>query len=179
MADSEDPTALVSPQAVFAYMQGVPEQARQFDFMLGEWAARTTRFRPDGSELASFGGTWRATSLHGGRMLFDEFVARFEDGPELAYMATLRSYCPASERWEMTFLVAHQPLRITSFSGHWTGDEMLLSGSGQTLDGRPMQSRVRFFGISERGFDWENLVSLDDGENWYRDSVIRARRPGV
>lgn len=37
-------------------------------------------------------------------------------------------------------------------------------------------SRVRFYEISEQGFEWENEVSLDDGNNWWRDSTISAKR---
>jgi len=80
MSAFEDPTALVPIEGVVAYRLGVPRESAQFDFLLGEWDARTTRFRPDGSEIARYGGSWRARHLHGGRMLLDEFAARLDDG---------------------------------------------------------------------------------------------------
>jgi hypothetical protein len=176
MPQMQDPTALVPVEDVLSYRQGVPQAAAQFDFLLGEWDARTTRYRPDGSELASYPGTWRARHLHDRRVLLDEFTARLDDGSEISYMATLRTFSPATGRWEMTFLIAHQPQRISSFSGVFEAGEMRLEGIGHTLDGSPVKARVRFHDISPAGFSWENRVSLDDGASWYRDSVIAARR---
>jgi hypothetical protein len=176
MAHLDDPTALVPLDGVLAYMRGVPAECAQFDFLVGEWTARTTRYRADGGEIASYDGTWRARHLHDRRILLDEFTARLDDGSEISYMATLRTYCAASRRWEMTFVIAHQPQLITSFSGVWTDGEMRLDGAGRTLDGRPVRARVRFFDITGVGFEWENAVSLDGGETWYRDSAISAHR---
>ena len=176
MSQSEDPTALVPVEGVLSYRQGVPEESSQLDFFLGEWDARTTRFRPDGSEIGAYGGTWRARHLHDGRMILDEFIARLDDGSEISYMATLRTYSAATGRWEMTFLIAHQPQLIRSFSGVFEDGEMRLEGSGHTLDGGPVLARVRFFDITPSSFRWENRVSLDGGATWYKDSEISARR---
>jgi len=176
MAQGEDPTALVPIDGILSYREGVPKEAAQFDFLLGEWDARTTRYRSDGSELGGYGGTWRARHLHDARIVLDEFTARLDDGSEISYMATLRTYSLATERWEMTFLIAHQPQLITSFSGVFEDGEMRLDGSGRTLAGQPVVARVRFFDITPRSFQWENRVSLDDGATWYRDSAISAWR---
>jgi len=176
MSDVEDPTALVPLEGVLAYMQGTPDESSQFDFLLGEWEARTTRYRADGSEIAGYGGTWRARHLHDRRILLDEFTARLDDGSEISYMATLRTYCASTQRWEMTFLIAHQPQLISSFSGIWADGQMRLEGSGRTLAGQAVLARVRFFEITPTSFEWENHVSLDGGMTWYRDSAISARR---
>jgi len=109
-------------------------------------------------------------------MILDEFTARLDDGSEISYMATLRTFCPETRRWQMTFLIAHQPQLITSFSGIFEDGEMKLDGSGRTLTGDPVLARVRFFDITPTGFQWENRVSLDGGATWYRDSAISARR---
>jgi hypothetical protein len=176
LSQAEDPTALVPIEGVLAYRQGTPREASQFDFLLGDWQARTVRYRPDGSEIGGYGGTWRARHLHDRRMVLDEFTARLDDGSEISYMATLRTFCAATGRWEMTFLIAHQPQLISSFSGVFEDHEMKLEGSGRTLAGQPVVARVRFFDITPRSFEWENRVSLDGGATWYRDSAISARR---
>ena len=176
MPQADDPTALVPVEGILAYRQGVPKEASQFDFLLGEWSARSTRYRADGSEIGSYGGTWRARPLHDSRMILDEFTARLEDGSEISYMATLRTFATATRRWEMTFLIAHQPQLIHAFSGVFTQGEMRLEGSGHTLAGQPVAAQVRFFDIAPTGFEWENRVSLDGGSTWYRDSAISARR---
>lgn len=176
MSQVDDPTALVSLEGILAYRRGIPEEASQFDFLLGEWSARSTRYRPDGTEIGGYAGTWRARHLHDARMVLDEFTARLDDGSEISYMATLRTFSTATQRWEMTFLIAHQPQLITSFSGTFEHGEMKLAGSGRTLLGQPVAARVRFFDITPKSFQWENHVSLDDGVTWYRDSAISARR---
>ena len=109
-------------------------------------------------------------------MVLDEFTARLDDGSEISYMATLRTFSTATQRWEMTFLLAHQPQLITSFSGIFEDGEMKLDGSGRTLAGEPVIARVRFFDITPRSFQWENRVSLDGGATWNRDSTISAQR---
>jgi hypothetical protein len=76
----------------------------------------------------------------------------------------------------MTFLIAHQPQLITTFSGIFEDGEMRLDGSGRTLAGGPVAARVRFFDITPTSFQWENRVSLDEGATWYRDSAISAHR---
>lgn len=176
MSQADDPTALVPVEGILSYRQGTPKEGSQFDFLLGEWSARSRRFRPDGSEIGGYDGTWCARSLHDSRMILDEFTAHLDDGSELSYMATLRTFSPATRRWEMTFLIAHQPQRITSFSGVFENGEMRLEGSGRTLEGAPVDARVRFFDITPTSFEWENRVSLDGGASWYRDSTISARR---
>jgi hypothetical protein len=177
MSLDDDPTALVPIEGVMAYRAGVPAEADQLDFLLGEWSARTTRYRADGSTIASYPGTWRARHLHDRRMLLDEFIARLDDGSEISYMATLRTWSPATARWEMTFLIAHQPQLITSFSGAFDEQgDLRLDGEGRTLDGRPVLARVRFFDVSPSGFRWENRISLDGGVTWYRYSEIVAER---
>lgn len=176
MSQLEDPTALVSLEAVLSYRRGVPAESSQLDFLLGDWEATTARYRADGSEIASYGGTWSARPLRDGRVILDEFTARLDDGGELSYMATLRTFSPETGRWEMTFLIAHQPQRIRSFSGALEAGEFHATGRGVGLDGRPVSARVRFFEISPVGFRWENRVSLDGGDSWYRDSEIWARR---
>ncbi len=176
MSQADDPTALVPIEGILAYREGLPEEASQFDFLLGAWNARTTRYRADGSEIGGYDGTWRARHLHEGRMILDEFTARLDDGSEISYMATLRTFSTSTGRWEMTFLIAHQPQLITSFSGVFANGEMKLEGSGRTLTGDPVRARVRFFDVTPKSFEWENHVSLDDGATWYRDSHIAARR---
>jgi hypothetical protein len=176
MSQTDDPTALVPIEGIVAYRQGRPKEASQFDFLLGEWQARTTRFRPNGSEIGGYAGTWCARHLHDARMVLDEFTARLDDGSEISYMATLRTFSTATQRWEMTFLIAHQPQLINSFSGAFDAGEMRLEGSGRTLAGEPVLARVRFFDITPTSFQWENRVSLDGGTTWYRDSSISAHR---
>ncbi len=179
MSSNADPTSLIPMEAIVAYLKGVPEEMKQFDFFLGEWDTQSVRYRPDGSKIGEYGGTWTARQLNGGRMILDDFRACMpNNGPEFAYMATLRTYSPQTKQWEMTFLVAHQPQLVTEFRGERKDREMHLRGKGRTADGDDVMARVRFFDITPDSFEWANESSLDGGETWYCDNTISAKRKG-
>ena len=176
MSSPEDPTALVDPAGVSAYRSGSPPEAQALDFLVGEWSASSTRYAPDGRAWVSYSGVWRARWLHDRRILLDEFTARLGDGSELSYMATLRTFSRATGRFEMTFLIAHQPQRVRSFSGVFADGELRLEAEGTTHADQPMLARVRFHSITRSSFEWESTASLDAGSTWHRDCTISATR---
>jgi len=152
----------------------VPPECAQFDFLLGEWDARVTRYGPDGKALLALDGHWRADQRAGGRLLVDEFRAWGPDGDPWTHFVTLRTWCPALDRWEMTFLEAQQALAVTRFHGRLREGEMQLEAVGRDPSGRDAIARVRFFAIAPDGFRWEQQISADS--HWQRVSSIRARR---
>lgn len=176
MTNSGDPTSLVPIDSIPHYLKGMPEESSQFDFLLGEWETVARRFRPDGGRIGEYTGSWTAKRLNGGRIMFDDYRATMPNGPEFAYMATLRTYSPRTKHWEMTFLIAHQPQLVTKFRGQRKDGEMQLTGEGVTLDGQPVLARVRFFDITPESFEWMNESSLDGGKTWWCDNTISARR---
>lgn len=163
-------------ELVARYLAGAPRESEQFDFLIGEWSATTTRFASDGSPVVSYEGHWTASWLAARRMLEDRFTALAPDGTEIGFFVTLRTYCESSARWEMTFLTALQPQPVTSFTGTRVGDEMHLLAKGQAADGSEVTARVRFFEIGPDSFRWEQRTSRDDGASWRLESAIEARR---
>lgn len=151
-----------------------PPECAQFDFLLGEWDARVTRYGPDGTVLLALDGHWRAEKRAGGRLLVDEFRAWGPDGDTWTHFVTLRTWCPALERWEMTFLEAQQPVAIARFHGRLREGEMRLEAAGRDASGRDVIARVRFFAIGPDDFCWEQETCTDS--HWQRVSSIRARR---
>lgn len=112
----------------------------------------------------------------GGRLLFDRFVSFAPDGQEMGAAATLRTWCEETKRWEMTFLYAVRPDRVTSFVGERVGDEMHLVALGRDRWERRVEVQVRFYEIGAEAFSWEQRSRLADGGDWFLDVRMRARR---
>jgi len=165
------------PPSVTRYLEGPPPQTREFAFLVGEWATKSRRYAPDGKTIAEIAGTWRAAYICGGRMLQDEYVLQLPDGREMASFVTLRSWCPDTQQWEMATLASHAPAGVTSFTGRLVGGEMHLQIAAIDPATRaPVMARVRFFNISDNGFEWEQLLTHDGGVTWTTAVSIVATR---
>ena len=151
------------------------EKHRQFDFLLGTWDVKASRRNPDGSVL-HYEADWHAVSLDDGRVVMDEFRARGPDGQRLSNYVTLRTYSPATGRWEMAGLAAGQPAAPMRWQGQWRGGEMHIEAEGADPQGRTVRTRIRFFDIAADSFAWESRVSLDGGAHWMPAASLKARR---
>ena len=153
----------------------IATEHQQFDFLLGTWDVNATRRNPDGSVL-HYEADWRATSLDGGRMVMDEFRARGADGKPVSNYVTLRTYSPATRRWEMAGLASMQPAAPMKWQGVWRDGEMHIEAEGADPQGRAVRTRIRFFDIRPDSFAWESQVSLDGGTRWMPAASLSARR---
>jgi hypothetical protein len=167
---------LASPDFATAYLKGVPDRWRDFEFMLGTWSAQTFAHADDGSETLAYTGTWIVEALFDGRIIFDRFTGFLPDGRAVSNSVTLRTWCEATGRWEMTFLNSGQPNGLESFTGQRVGDEMHLEATGLDLLGRQVEAKVRFFDIRDEAFVWDQRSRLVGSERWYLDRSIRAQR---
>ena len=119
---------------------------------------------------------WRARAIASGRIIFDEVLYQLEDGTEIARLVTLRTYSPTTERWEITFLNAHQPAMPISFGGRRVDHEIHLEARSLGVDTSQVLAQVRFFAIEADGFQWEQK-NRPEGAGHLRKSVeIQARR---
>lgn len=148
---------------------------RQFDFLLGHWAVKASRSNPDGSVL-HYEADWRAVNLDDGRVVMDEFRALGSGRERVSNFVTLRTYSPASGRWEMAGLAAGQPAGPMRWQGEWHGGEMHIEAEGADPQGRPVRTRIRFFDIRPGSFAWESQVSLDGGTRWMPAARLTATR---
>jgi len=173
----ERPTDLVTEETTATYLAGPPAESADFDFLIGDWSTKTSRYDPaSGKERLSHGGHWRARHLADRRIVLDETTVLRDDGVEVASMATLRSYAPSTGRWEMTFVSAHQPVLPISFVGRKVGDEVLLEVRPAGQNDAPVLAHVRFFDIEANRFSWDQRMSLDGGKSYQRTVAIHASR---
>lgn len=165
-------------EAIAAFRSGAPPESADFDFLIGDWIVRGERYGADGSPEFEYDGQWHAEHLCDRRMVLDHFTAEVDGGGPFAFLATLRTWCPFSDQWEMTFLTAMQPQPQGSFTGRRVGDEMHLTATRRGADGGPVESRVRFHAITPTSFSWEQTTSRDGGKSWQLEARIHSQRRG-
>ncbi|MDA8018997.1 MAG: DUF1579 domain-containing protein, partial [Thermoanaerobaculia bacterium] len=167
-ADSRfDPDFFPVREDVGQAAPGRPEEAAQFDFLLGEFDAKHWSRNPQGQERRWQSNATAVHALDGHAVLeFDSF----DTDPNLPDAATsiLRIYNRAMRRWENLFLPnrSHRPLY---FGGVQEGDEIVLHLFGVNT-GPGSVFRWIFYGVEKDSYLWRGLGSPDRGDtfqpNW-------------
>jgi len=145
-------------------MAGAP---RDFDFLVGSWDVRHCRLRRRlvGSHAwDSFDGTLVNWPVLGGHGNVGDNVMAFTDGTVLG--VGLRAYDPLTKQWLSWWLDKRTPSTIEppvrgAFAngvGTFIGDD--------TLDGRPIKTRVVWSRITPHSARWEQSCSADGGATW-------------
>ena len=177
-AQIHEPAQAQIREAIETYLAGAPPESDELDFLVGEWETRSRRFRPDGTLLVELAGRWRGEWLLERRLLLDCYRTFAPDGREIGASVTLRTYCPSSRAWVMTFLTPLQPDRLISFGGQRVGDELHLAARATDLRGHEIEARVRFYDISTDAFRWDQLTRPAGSNEWHREIEIVAKRCG-
>lgn len=159
-----------------------PAEARQFDFLLGDWEIELTP-KVSGLAAALHGtprllGTWKATRALDGFGVLDEVRLLDEGGNPVALTQTTRVYDRRAAQWKISALDVYRA-NFTRASGQWdaTAAELRTDGHGTSGDGRPYSSRSRFIAIGPDGFTMVQDRSYDSGENWEEAAItIVAKR---
>jgi hypothetical protein len=171
-----DPSMSSLPPEIARYVQGAPPESKQFDFLLGKWKVSATVFNPDGTVLRQYAASWEAKSLNAGRMIMDDYRAQMPNGMDVSSFVTLRTWSPATGRWEIAGLSAHQPAIPMQWHGQWQDDEMRLDAKGQDQQGQIIETRIRFRAITATNFSWESHASRDGGQTWIKTASLFASR---
>jgi hypothetical protein len=172
---NQTPTQQVPPE-VARYLQGPTPEAKQFDFLIGEWNVEATRYKEDGTPAFTYLASWNAMQLNGGRMVMDDFKALGPTGEPVSSFVTLRTYSEVTKRWEIVGLQALQPALPTEWYGTCEDGEMLLDAIATLPNGHRVQTKIRFFEIAPKSFSWESSMSLDDGDTWRKTASLKAKR---
>ncbi len=153
-----------------------PSEMRQFAFMVGIWDVHLISYKPDGGIDFECDGVWRAEYKNDGRMLLDEFTRLSEDKQEVSYSATLRTYCPETNQWEMAFLFSQQRQTVQSFDGAFIDGEGHFKAIAEIAPGKTAVAKVLFTDIEQNSFQWKMETSLDEGGSWGLSQTMNARR---
>lgn len=152
-----------------------PEEAAEFDFLLGEFDATHWLRGPQGETRWKSNET-AVYSLDGHAIL--EFDGHDQD-PSLPDAATsiLRLYNRSMRRWESLFLTnrGNRPLH---FGGVREGERIVLHPFGAQTGSTPVRRWI-FFDVRKDAYRWKGLVSNDRGKSFSASWSIHFARQGV
>lgn len=145
----------------------LPGAPNDFDFLAGRWKVRHRRLRQrlvGNTDWDEFDGTLVNWPVLGGRGNVSDNVMRFPGGT-LRGMG-IRAFDPATQYWSSWWLDDRSPSviaapvrgRFADGIGTFIGDD--------TLDGRPIRTRVLWSRITPRSARWEQACSADGGQTW-------------
>ena len=152
---------------------------KDWDFLVGSWNVRHRRLRRrlvGSNEWDEFGGRLVNWPVLGGNGNVGDNIMDFP--AETVRGISIRAYDPATRQWLSWWLdgrdpsVIAPPLRggFANGIGAFVGDD--------TLNGRPIKTRVQWSGITRRSARWEQASSADGGAtwetNWTSDFVRKA-----
>lgn len=146
-----------------------PPEARQFDFLVGEWRVDV---RPKVSGLAAMVhgaprlvGTWKAWPEFDGFGVEDELRIVDASGNPASLSRTQRMWSRSEQRWIVAGMDVYRG-RMSSARGRRDGDALLVEASGTDPDGKPYAVRTRFTGITADAFELVQDRSADGGRTW-------------
>lgn len=173
---AENPAALPIPPEILRYIKEPVAEAKQFDFLVGDWDVDAVRYKEDGTPLLKYKAKWTAISLNDGRMIMDDFKALGPSGQAVSSFVTLRTYSEVTKRWELAGLQALQPSLASEWHGVERDGEMLLDATAKLPTGDFVQARIRFFNVAPNSFSWESSTSHDRGTSWTKTAELTATR---
>nr|WP_294810271.1 hypothetical protein [uncultured Sphingomonas sp.] len=160
-------------------LPAVADRRRDFDFLHGSWSVQHRRRKQrlaGSSEWEEFAGTLVNWPVLGGQgNIGDNFFAR-AGGAHRGI--GLRTFDPASGEWLSWWLEGRSPTGFaTLVRGRFTNGVGVFEGD-DTLDGRPVKTRVRWSGITSNAARWEQAMSGDGGATWETNWISDFRRKG-
>ncbi|MEO0557114.1 MAG: DUF1579 family protein [Bacteroidota bacterium] len=151
--------------------EGLPPEARQFDFIVGEFDARQRMLGPEG--WVEFDAITTGAYALGGHAILE--TAWYDSDPNYpdAAMTALRLYNRAEHRWESLFIdnISNTHYR---FGGRWEDGRMALHPFDVRLNDR--QARYIFHAIQPDRYDWYCELSTDRGATFTTTWTINATR---
>lgn len=155
-------------------------EARQFDFLLGQFELEVT---PKISSLVAMihgtpklVGTWKAWKVFDGRGIEDELRVVDANGNPVTMSRSLRIWISADQRWRITGADGYRG-RITDGTARRKNGEMQSEGHIYEAQEKTVQTRTRYTEVGPTGFTMVQDRSEDGGKTWEEASVtIKATR---
>ena len=139
------------------------EQARQFDFLEGEWDAICRFPLSDGSWVEG-PGSLKATKVLDGCVSLEFFEGRYREA--FIKGLGLRAFNPRTFQWEHTWTDTSAPGGFLVWRGRFEGGAIDLHGEWVDETGQHILSRLTWSRITERSANWVSHRSLDRGKSW-------------
>src|SRR5271165_319647 len=148
-------------------------EAKQFDFLEGEWNAICRCPLPDGS-WGEGPGSLTATKVLDGCVSLEFFEGPYQ-GTIIKGLG-LRAFNPQTSQWEHTWTDTSAPGGFLVWRGRFEGGAIDLHGQWVDEAGRQVLSRLTWSHIKDRTAHWESHRSTDGGETWSKHWEIDFTR---
>jgi Protein of unknown function (DUF1579) len=148
-------------------------EAKQFDFLEGQWNA-ICRFPLLDESWGEGPGSLTASKVLDGCVSLEFF-----EGPYQGTMIKglgLRAFNPQTSEWEHTWTDTSAPGGFLVWRGRFEGSAIDLHGRWRDENGHPLLSRLTWSRISNRSAHWESHRSIDGGKTWTQHRVIDFAR---
>ncbi len=133
-----------------------PSETSQFDFMVGICDCTDSVRTADGSWFG-YPSVWRAKYFLNGYAIQDNYFHG------KGHTSNLRIFDPKTETWKVTFMQVLPNYFTGTWEGGMEGSEMVLSRESTNSKGIKTKSRLTFYNISEKGYDWKAEQIRADG----------------
>lgn len=154
---------------------GLPEEAHEFDFLIGTYTAQQQLTFPNGQQVNFPSITTAVHALNGHAILEFGWYDIDTNLPEAA-TTIVRIYNRAMRRWESLY-IANRGSAMLFFGGDKEGDRIVLHNFESDL-ASPSISRYVFHSVEENGYKWFSEQSTDRGQTfqttWTLDMTRRA-----
>ena len=174
--------AVASPAASAGGVAAAPE-ARQFDFLVGQWQvsgeakASGLMARIHGSPKLI--GSWKAWRLADGLGIEDELTLTDASGNPTSSVHFKRTFSREENCWIITSRNTYNG-NAPPATARWKADEMLMTGSGASPEGKHYRSRTHYVAITPVSFRMVQDRSYDEGKTWEDAAVtLNVHRTGT
>ena len=157
-------------------LESVPNEMKQFSFLIGKWDLKSQRFSPDGTLTGQYDGTWEGQYLDEGRIILDLVTWFNSDGTKESFFPTLRTFSPKTNQWEMTYMSSQNYAHPESFRGKFVDGEGHFDVVVSLTPEQSALGKVRFYNITKKSLDWSMKLSLDNGKTWFVAEQITGKR---
>lgn len=152
---------------------GLPEEARQFDFLVGEWDMANEMTFPDGREVKFPANGTGVYAMNGHAIMEYSWYDVDTNLPDAA-TTIVRIYNRHMRRWECMYS-ANRFNGILYFGGAKEGDKIVLHRFDAHAADIPI-SYWTFHSIGEDSYGWYADTSRDRGQTFAKTWIISATR---
>lgn len=174
---------VIAPLAAYGASVAAAPEARQFDFLVGQWQV-SGEAKASGPMALFHGrpklaGSWKAWRTADGQGIEDELTLTDASGTLLSAVHFTRRFSREENCWKITGRDADKGALPTPATARRQGDEMLMTSSGTTPEGKHYRNRTHYLAITPVGFRMVQDRSYDEGKTWDTGAVtLDVRRTG-
>ncbi|MEC5217987.1 hypothetical protein RCH09_002953 [Actimicrobium sp. GrIS 1.19] len=174
---------VIAPVGASAASVAAAPEARQFDFMVGQWQV-SGELKVSGAMALFHGnpklaGGWKAWRAADGQGIEDELTLTDASGTVLSAVHFTRKFSPDENCWKVTGRDTYKGALPTPATARWQGDEILMTSSGTTPEGKHYRNRTHYLAITPVSFRMVQDRSYDEGKSWDTGTMtLDVRRTG-